>query len=91
MYQDQTKRISAGFMKVRMSPQKLRLRTRPTTLAAPGSADDSEFTTPGNQGEMNRIDLLTVLEHELGHVLGYEHADSGAMQNSLAPGVREVL
>src|SRR5262249_30271457 len=30
---------------------------------------DSEFTTPGNQGERNHIDLLTVLEHELGHLL----------------------
>ena len=30
--------------------------------------DDAEFTAPGNQGEQNRIDLLTVVMHELGHL-----------------------
>ena len=25
--------------------------------------DDSEFETPGNQGELNRMDLLTVVMH----------------------------
>ena len=35
-----------------------------------------------------RIDLLTVLVHELGHVLGLTHADSGLMFEALAPGVR---
>jgi hypothetical protein len=51
--------------------------------------ENSEFTTPGNQGEQNRMDLLTVLDHELGHVLGYEHEATGVMQDTLAPGVRE--
>ena len=52
--------------------------------------DDSEFTTPGNQGEQNRMDLLTVVMHEMGHVLGYEHEASGIMQDTLAAGVREL-
>ena len=30
--------------------------------------DDRAFTTPGNQGEQHRMDLLTVLEHEIGHL-----------------------
>jgi hypothetical protein len=55
----------------------------------PMPGDDSEFTTPGNQGEQRRMDLLTVLEHELGHVLGYEHQATGVMHDTLAPGVRE--
>jgi hypothetical protein len=55
----------------------------------PTPGDDSEFTTPGNQGEQRRMDLLTVLEHELGHVLGYEHQATGVMQDTLAAGVRE--
>ena len=29
--------------------------------------NDSEFTRPGNQGEQNRMDLLTVVAHETGH------------------------
>jgi uncharacterized delta-60 repeat protein len=54
-------------------------------------ADDSEFTTSGNQGEQHRMDLLTVLEHEIGHVLGYEHDASGVMQETLAAGTRLTL
>jgi hypothetical protein len=54
----------------------------------PGS--DSEFTTPGNQGEQNRMDLLTVLDHELGHVLGFEHEASGVMQDTLTAGTRRT-
>jgi hypothetical protein len=53
-------------------------------------SDDSEFTRPGNQGEQNRIDLLTVLDHELGHVLGFEHADSGVMSDTLPAGTRRT-
>jgi hypothetical protein len=54
----------------------------------PTPSNDSEFTTPGNQGEQNRMDLLTALEHELGHLLGYPHGDSGLMGDALAAGVR---
>jgi hypothetical protein len=52
--------------------------------------DDSEFTTPGNQGEQNRMDLLTVLKHEMGHLLGYEHTNSGVMTDTLPPGTRRT-
>ena len=52
--------------------------------------NDSEFVTPGNQGEQHRIDLLTVLEHELGHLLGSEHTDSGVMEESLTVGTRRT-
>src|SRR5262249_29879630 len=38
----------------------------------PTPHDDREFTTPGDQGQQNRIDLLTVLMHEVGHLLGHE-------------------
>jgi subtilisin-like proprotein convertase family protein/sugar lactone lactonase YvrE len=50
---------------------------------------DSEFTTPGNQGEQGRMDLLTVLMHEMGHVLGLDHEADGVMQETLAAGTRE--
>jgi biopolymer transport protein ExbB len=49
---------------------------------------DSEFTTPGNQGEQNHMDLLTVVMHELGHLLGYAHEDRGVMSETLAAGIR---
>jgi probable HAF family extracellular repeat protein len=52
--------------------------------------DDSEFTTPGDQGERNHMDPLTVLEHELGHVLGFEHAKTGVMTDTLPAGTRRT-
>ena len=52
--------------------------------------DDFEFNTPGNQGELNRIDLLTVLIHELGHVLGRDHDEKGVMAEEIAAGTRSV-
>jgi hypothetical protein len=50
---------------------------------------DTEFTTPGDQGERHHMDLLTVLMHEIGHVLGREHEPAGLMADHLQPGERE--
>jgi membrane-associated phospholipid phosphatase len=52
---------------------------------------DSEFTTPGDQGERGRMDLLTVLEHEVGHVLGRDHEADGVMQATLDAGIRRTV
>ena len=36
------------------------------------------------------IDLRTVILHELGHILGSKHENEGVMQDSLAPGIRNL-
>jgi hypothetical protein len=54
----------------------------------PTPGNDSEFTTPGNQGEQYKIDLLTVLMHEVGHLNGRDHEEGGVMQETLGLGER---
>jgi hypothetical protein len=51
---------------------------------------DSEFAKTGNQGEQGRMDLLTVVMHELGHVVGYGNGGSGVMSETLSAGTRLV-
>jgi hypothetical protein len=51
------------------------------------SRSDSEFS---RKGEQDSMDLLTVLEHDLGHLLAFDHADGGLLADALTPGVRRV-
>jgi hypothetical protein len=56
----------------------------------PTPEEDSEFLTPGDQGEQERMDLLSVIAHELGHLLGMEHEEEGLMAPTLSPGTRNL-
>ena len=61
--------------------------------------DASEFTArPGNaeliaqagSAAQDRVDLLTAVLHELGHLLGFEHERHGIMEETLALGTRRL-
>jgi hypothetical protein len=48
---------------------------------------DERAALPGSPS-YGRIDLVTVVEHELGHLLGYEHGSIDLMNETLAAGAR---
>ena len=68
----------------------------------PTPNDDREFGGAGSDGTARassssaaygRMDLLTVVMHEIGHLLGFQHGDAAAgalMQPSLEAGVRKL-
>ena len=54
----------------------------------PTPRSDREFRRPGDQGEQNRMDLLTTVLHEVGHVLGHLPEATGVMADELTTGER---
>jgi hypothetical protein len=58
----------------------------------PAAGDPPEtlvVSSPEDHGDMNRSDPLTVLDHELENISGFEHTDWGLMSPALA-GIRET-
>jgi hypothetical protein len=75
-----------------LPPSYLGLTYGSTILVSPNAAGYGWFTDPSLTGVTvppGRVDLLTVLVHEVGHVLGYgDTTAEGVMEEFLTPGVR---
>lgn len=53
--------------------------------------DDNEFTLPANDSPAaGKVDLLSVVLHEMSHVLGYGHTDHGVLAETLGRGIRQA-
>src|SRR5262249_8475528 len=56
----------------------------------PTPRDDSEFPARPGGPAFGREDLLTVVMHEMGHLLGFEDGGQGLMETVLHAGVRQA-
>jgi subtilisin-like proprotein convertase family protein len=52
-------------------------------------SDDVEFIEPATSGDSSvRMDLLSAVMHEMGHIIGFDHEESGILDDTLSPGER---
>ena len=55
----------------------------------PTPSDDIEFDDPAFSGDSSdRMDLLSAVMHEMGHIIGFDHQDEGVLEDALLPGER---
>jgi hypothetical protein len=61
-----------------------------STITIDSTAAGYGWLVDSRNSDANHFDLLTMLTHELGHILGYEHTDGGVMNDQLRPGTRDL-
>ena len=98
----QQSRASLGAVQIRIVdlPGQALAAAQPGTILVDHTAagfgwfvDSSRGSEAGLDANAMRIDLLSTITHEVGHLLGYQHADDvdhPVMGSHLAPGVRSL-
>ena len=56
-----------------------------------GGSDQTLWLARNGNDAAGHIDLLTVIEHELGHILGFDHVKTGLMKDDLQAGERKLV
>ena len=52
---------------------------------------DGGGIAPADSIAFGKVDMVTFFQHEIGHILGYDHTETGIMRSNLPTGRRRIV